>query len=68
MEYQGNIYAKIGGKYVKIGHSDDYDAKKYTEQDIIEAAYFFATYKIASSREVFDKDIYTFIDSLNKQD
>jgi hypothetical protein len=42
--------------------------KKYTEQDIIEAAYFFATYKIATSREVFDKDIYAFINSLNKQD
>jgi hypothetical protein len=68
MEYQGNIYAKIGGKYVKIGHSDDYDAKKYTEQDVIETAYFFATYKIATSREVFDKKIYAFIDSLNKQD
>jgi seryl-tRNA synthetase len=25
MEYTGNIYAKIGGKYIKIGHSDDFD-------------------------------------------
>jgi len=47
---------------------EDMAEKKYTEQDIIEAAYFFATYKIATSREVFDKDIYAFIDSLNKQD
>ncbi len=42
--------------------------KKYTEEDIKEAAYFFASYKIATSREVFDKDIYVYIESLNKQD
>ena len=37
MEYKGKIYAKIGGKYIEIGHSDDYDAKKYTEEDIKKA-------------------------------
>jgi hypothetical protein len=37
MEYKGNIYAKIGGKYIAIGHSDDYDTKKYTEEDIKKA-------------------------------
>lgn len=40
MEYIGNIYAKIGGKYIKIGHSDEYDTKKYTQEDIIKAIEF----------------------------
>jgi hypothetical protein len=47
---------------------DEYNSeKKYTEDDIKEAAYFFATYKMAANQDIFDKDIYAFIDYLNKQ-
>lgn len=64
MEYKGNIYAKIGGKYVKIGHSDDYDAKKYTEGDMEKC---WSTLMVA---QVLNKPIFfsDYIESLKKQD
>lgn len=26
MEYKGKLYAKIGGKYIPISHTDDFEA------------------------------------------
>ena len=57
-----------------VGFIDGYEKcqedmidKKYTEDDIKETAYFFATYKMAANQSIFDKDIHSFIDYLNKQ-
>lgn len=42
--------------------------KKYTEEDIKEAAYFFVSKKLAANQDILDEEIQDFINSLNKQD
>lgn len=42
--------------------------KKYTEDDVKEAAYFFVSKKLAVNQGVLDEEIQNFINSLNKQD
>ena len=41
--------------------------KKYTEDDIKETAYFFASKKLAENQGILDEEIQDFINSLNKQ-
>ena len=84
IEYLAEEYAYIGREanlskreftLEKMGFINGYNQclednkdKKYTEDDIKEAAYFFVGYKTAKNQDIFDKDIYAFIESLNKQD
>ena len=47
---------------------EDMADKKYTEDDIKEAAYFFVSKKLAANQGILDEEIQDFINSLNKQD
>lgn len=38
----------------------------YTEEQMVQAIKFFITYKVIADREVWDKDIYLYIQSLKK--
>lgn len=46
----------------------DMGDKKYREDDIKEAAYFFVSKKLAANQGILDEEIQDFINSLNKQD
>lgn len=46
---------------------EDMADKKYTEEDIKEAAYFFVSKKLAVNQGILDEEIQDFINSLNKQ-
>jgi hypothetical protein len=47
---------------------EDMADKRYTEDDIKEAAYFFVSKKLAANQGILDEEIQDFINSLNKQD
>ena len=52
----------------KLGYTQcqkDMADKKYTEDDIKEAAYFFVSKKLATNQGILDEEIQYFINSLN---
>ena len=58
---EGNLISKLRGLLIKAKQSE----KKYSEEDMINAIKFFKSYQVLYKRDIFDKDINHYLQSLS---